>query len=281
MNDRRRDTDPPAANHAPRYFRRVTELAEGNSFGLIEALFGLVAGFAIASIGVSGYVAIAHVHHASHYCEDILSLVGLWVGLVASVVVTTRLAARGDSVLPGSQGAEALVAGSGSVRRDFGLRLRPWPDIPLGIAAGVASQYLLIPIAEAPLVPFVPHLYSRLGHPAQSLTGHAFGPGLVVLAVLVCVGSPVVEELFFRGLVLRGLMGTCASMGRRVGPVVSICVTALVFSLVHFEALQFLGLAAFGVVLGLLAWRTGRLGPSIIAHMAFNTVTIIAIAVAR
>ena len=57
--------------------------------------------------------------------------------------------------------------------------------------------------------------------------------------------------------------------------------TALVFALVHFEALQFLGLAGFGVVLGLLAWRTGRLGPSIVAHMAFNTATIIAIVVSR
>jgi membrane protease YdiL (CAAX protease family) len=34
-------------------------------------------------------------------------------------------------------------------------------------------------------------------------------------------------------------------------------------------------------VLGVLAWRTGRLGPSIVAHMTFNTVTIIAIVVAR
>ena len=85
----------------------------------------------------------------------------------------------------------------GSVAQDYGLTLRPWPDIPLGIVAGVASQYLLVPVVEAPLLPFVHHLYSRLGHPAQSLTGDTFGTGLVVLAVLVCVGSPVVEELFF------------------------------------------------------------------------------------
>src|ERR1017187_10457493 len=122
---------------------------------------------------------------------------------------------------------------------------------------------------------------SGLGHPAQSLTGDAFGTGLVVLAVLVCVGSPVVEELFFRGLLLRSLLGTFEQIGPRLGPALSIVVTALVFALVHFEALQFLGLAGFGVVLGVLAWRTGRLGPSIVAHMTFNTVTIIAIVVAR
>lgn len=159
--------------------------------------------------------------------------------------------------------------------------MQPWPDVPLGIVVGLASQYLLVPVVEAPLLPFVHHLYSRLGHPAQTLTGHAFGPGLVVLAVLVCVGSPVVEELFFRGLLLRALMGGLKDLGPRLVPAVSILLTALVFALAHFEALQFLGLAGFGVVLGLLAWRTGRLGPSIVAHMAFNTVTIIAIVAAR
>ena len=33
----------------------------------------------------------------------------------------------------------------------------------------------------------------------------------------------------------------------------------LLFGLAHFEPLQFAGLAAFGVVLAVLAWRTGRL----------------------
>jgi len=45
---------------------------------------------------------------------------------------------------------------------------------------------------------------------------------------------------------------------------------------VHFEALQFLGLAGFGVVLGAIAWWTGRLGPSVVAHAAFNATTVVA-----
>jgi hypothetical protein len=210
-----------------------------------------------------------------------VSLIALWAGFVAAVVVATRMAARDDVAEHAARDAWADRRGQGSVVRDYGLTLRPWPDIPLGIVAGVASQYLLVPIVEAPLLPFVHHLYTRLGHPAQSLTSHAFGPGLAVLAVLVCVGSPLVEELFFRGLLLRSLLGSFERLGPRLGPAVSIVVTALVFALVHFEALQFLGLAGFGVVLGCLAWRTGRLGPSIVAHMAFNTVTIIAIVATR
>ena len=169
-----------------------------------------------------------------------MSLVGLWTGLLGAAVVASRLAARGAMAgrgtaacraMSGASGALGSEAGTGSIVRDYGLELRPWPDIPLGIVAGVASQYLLVPVVEAPLLPFVHHLYTRLGHPAQTLTGGAYGPGLVVLAVLVCVGSPIVEELFFRGLVLRALVGSFTHLGARLGPALSIVITALVFAL--------------------------------------------------
>ncbi|MGA3351584.1 MAG: CPBP family intramembrane glutamic endopeptidase [Acidimicrobiales bacterium] len=242
-----------------------------------------MAGFLLATLAVSAYAASTpHGQHTSQYGEEVVSLLGLWVGFVGAPVVATRVAAREARARPVlAEPGRSARTGSGSLVRDYGLVLRPWPDIPLGIVAGVASQYLLVPVVEAPLLPFVHHLYTRLGHPAQNLTGHAFGPGLVVLAVLVCVGSPVVEELFFRGLLLRALMGRMRDLGPRLGPAVSIALTALVFAFAHFEALQFLGLLGFGVVLSCLAWRTGRLGPSIVAHMAFNTVTIIAIVAAR
>ena len=259
---------PPVANH----------------FGLVEAAFGLLGGFLLATLAVSAYAASTpHGQQASQYGEEVVSLVGLWVGFVGAAVIATRLAAHLE--LAGARRAgtpgRAERHGTGSVVRDYGLVLRPWPDIPLGIVAGVASQYLLVPVAEAPLLPFVHHLYSRLGHPAQNLTGHAFGTGLIVISVLVCLGSPLIEELFFRGLLMRALLGSLEDLGQRLAPAVSITLTALVFALAHFEALQFLGLAAFGAVLGYLAWRTGRLGPSIIAHMAFNTVTIVAIVASR
>ncbi|MGD0439951.1 MAG: CPBP family intramembrane glutamic endopeptidase [Acidimicrobiales bacterium] len=279
----RRGRGAPAVTDASRPGRAPSaRLSFGNSFGLPEAIFGVAAGFVLAFVAVSAYVALSgHPHHPSQYGEDVVSLIALWTGLVGSVLVATRTAERSRRAGAGDTAGTGARSGLGSVVRDYGLALRPWPDIPLGIAVGVGSQYLLVPVVEAPLVPFVHHLYSRLGHPAQSLTGDAFGAGLVVLAVLVCVGSPVVEELFFRGLLLRSLVGSFGKIGPRLGPALAIVVTGLVFGLVHFEALQFLGLAGFGMVLGYLAYRTGRLGPSIVAHMAFNTVTIIAIVVSR
>ncbi len=45
----------------------------------------------------------------------------------------------------------------------------------------------------------------------------------------------------------------------------------------HFQLLQFAGLFAFGLVLGALAWRTERLGPSIWAHLTFNVLAAAAL----
>jgi membrane protease YdiL (CAAX protease family) len=201
--------------------RGLDAVREGNSFGLGEALFGILAGFLLATLAVSLYAAATpHGQRASQFGEEIVSLVGLWIGLLGAVVVATRLAGREDAPQgPAGEGAAAAGRagrrGTGSVVRDYGFQLRPWPDIPLGILVGVASQYVLVPVAEAPLLPFVHHLSTRLGHPALSLTNHVYGPGLVVLALLVCVGSPVVEELFFRGLLLRALLGKLHGSGRR------------------------------------------------------------------
>lgn len=248
----------------------------GNRFGVVEALFGLAAGFVLSAIAIAAYASAAHLRaNETTEAETIISLFALWAGFVGAAVAASRLGGR-----------EAAQGEGGGSRwrqfcQDYGLYLRLWPDVPLGLLVGVASQLILVPLLELPLEPFVHNLSSRLGHPTRELLGPAKATGsagFVFLAVLVCVGSPLVEELFFRGLFLRGLLYRSRRLGRRLGPVVAVVVTGLFFGLVHFEALQFLGLAGFGIVLGVLAWWSGRLGPSVIAHLAFNATTVLAYA---
>ena len=57
--------------------------------------------------------------------------------------------------------------------------------------------------------------------------------------------------------------------------------SALAFGAEHGQHLQLLGLVAFGVVLGMLAQRSGRLGPGLVAHAAFNAATVVLLAVLR
>ncbi len=247
--------------------------ARTNGFGVVESLGGLAAGFVLASVAVALFAGTTGPKgQASHFASDVASLGGLWVGLVGSVLVASFVADR----TPRGPGAR--------LRDDFGLVLRPWPDVPLGLAAGLGSQYLLEPLLSLPLAPFVPHLSNRLGAPARALTSGVAPGGLALLGLLVCIGSPLVEELFFRGLLLRGLAGSLGRVARlegRPSAVVSVALSAVVFGLVHFEKLQLLGLIGFGVVLGTLAWRTGRLGPSIVAHVSFNAATYLSLAAAR
>jgi membrane protease YdiL (CAAX protease family) len=203
----------------------------------------------------------------------VTNLVGLWCGLAGAALFAAR---RRRTASDGPAPSDLSVG----LSQAYGLRFRP-VDLPLGIAVGVASQYLLAPLLELPLLPFVPHLFHRLGQPARSLTGGVSGTGLVVLGVLICAGSPFFEELFFRGLLLRGLLGRLAGLGVNASAISSIVVTGVVFGLVHFEPLQLIALCGFGMVLSYLATATGRLGPGMVAHAAFNATTFIALATLR
>ena len=178
-------------------------------------------------------------------------LVGLWLGLGGGTVLASRR------------------HGSSRLSTDFGFRIR-WPA-DLGVIAGLVSQYVLVPLLYLPFEHLDPTLRHRLETPAKRDTAGTHGGfGITALFLLLAVGAPVVEELFFRGLLLR-------SLRRRFGPVVAIAGSAVLFGLAHFELLQLPALIAFGVVLAVLAYRSGRLGPGIVAHATFNAVTVLSL----
>lgn len=181
-------------------------------------------------------------------------VVGLWVGLLGAVVVCAR---------------RSGAAGPSGVAAYVGLRVAGVWDVAVGAVVGLASQYVLIPLLYLPAEQLDPSIAHQLSKPAQQDTGSAHGAlAAVVLLLVLAVGAPLVEETFFRGLVLKGLAA-------RYRPAVAVVATGLLFALAHFEAVQFAGLAAFGIVLGVLARRSGRLGPSIAAHAAFNAAAVI------
>ncbi len=161
--------------------------------------------------------------------------------------------------------------GTGSLARDYGLRIGAWWDIPLGAAVGLACQYGLVPLLYLPFQKFDRSLTQQLSQPVHQDTGAVHtAAGAVVVLLFLAAGAPLVEELFFRGLLLRSLLG-------RVPVAAAIGISAVLFALAHFETIQFAGLAVFGAVLGYLAWRTGRLGPSIGAHIAFNAAAVLSV----
>lgn len=157
----------------------------------------------------------------------------------------------------------------GGVVRDLGVEAR-WYDPLMGLGIGIATQLVVLPLLYVPIFVFTGTDSDELSEPARELADRAGSlPSWLLFAVLVGVCAPVVEELFYRGLFLRSLTK------RGLSPVVAVLVSSAVFAAIHFQVLQFAGLFAFGLIAGTLAARSGRLGPSIWAHIGFNMTTVV------
>lgn len=99
------------------------------------------------------------------------------------------------------------------------------------------------------------------------------GPWRVAVILGACIGAPIVEEIFFRGLTLRVTMSTLPTW-------LAVLVTSLLFGLMHVQAnlassvYMVTVTAGIGILLALLRLRTGRLGTSISAHVLFNSANL-------
>jgi uncharacterized protein len=159
--------------------------------------------------------------------------------------------------------------GLGNLRADFGFVInvaRDWPMIPLGLGFEVVAGIVLLPISR-----FIHHAPQQV---VQALD-KAHGAKLAVLAVTALLIAPVVEELFFRGLLLRSLQ-------RRVSAPAAVAISALVFGLAHVvfdfgSGAVLPALVALGMLSGVFAVRTGNLSRSILLHMGFNLLAVLVV----
>ena len=158
-----------------------------------------------------------------------------------------------------------------SIVRDYGLSFQP-KDL-LGLPIGALTQLVLLRLLYWPLEEIWPETFSspKVEESARTLYESANGIWLVGLVLLVVVGAPLVEELLYRGL-LQG------AFRRRVSDGVALGVVALWFALIHFRPVEYPGLFVVGIVLGICALVTGRIGMSIVAHCAFNATGLIWVA---
>ncbi len=145
-------------------------------------------------------------------------------------------------------------------------------DIPLGAFSGAVLQ---IPILIIVLI-IIQAIFGEIEQSGRALALVDMAdtwPKVALLVLFVGVGAPVVEELFYRGIVQRWLVDT-------IGPVLGIAIASIIFGAVHLSLIEFAPLAVVGAVLGYLYWRTGRLLPAIIAHTTFNMITLVNLLVA-
>lgn len=237
---------PPAPAPAPRPVR----------WGLGDFLVGVVGGYALASLFAAIWYSVTG-DDELNLAGQAFSQLGLWTGMVGTVLVASRR------------------KGAGTLAEDFGFRGR-WSDIGLGLAVALAVQILVLPGVAFLLRPLLGQ--PEVSGPAQDLLDKSQGAAFVGLLLSVVVVAPIVEELFFRGLLLR-------SFQRRMPDWAAVVASAVAFGIAHGSTLPvdavilvMISLSVFGAVLSLLALRTGRLGASIVTHAAFNLFTVLYLA---
>lgn len=93
--------------------------------------------------------------------------------------------------------------------------------------------------------------------------------GLLLTVAMVVVATPFVEELVFRGVVMR-------AMGCRWGKAVAIVGSAAVFAASHLSPWSFVPLMALGIAAGWLAWERASLWPAIALHALYNGIVVAA-----
>lgn len=172
---------------------------------------------------------------------------GLWIAYLAAPILLAR------------------ITGSGLVMPDFDLGL----NLKQGAVAtviGVGTQLAILPV----LYWVVLAIFD--GDPnesAQALGDRVNNVGDGLLFTLAVVGfAPLVEEWFYRGMLLPTLARRFGMVGGAVG-------SAVVFALVHQQPILLPGLFVLALLLAWLTAWSGRIGPAVVAHMAFNATTVI------
>lgn len=178
----------------------------------------------------------------------LVSQLAFWVGLVGAVVIASHR------------------NGTGRLGADYGLSWPRLKDIWLGLLGSWVGRVL-------PLIVLICIIVSNEGFGTPNAVSPQVlgvvpdGPaGWAVVITLAVFGAPLVEELFFRGL-LQG------AFTRRIGPVPALFATAFIFSSAHIlneGLLAPIALFPLALVLGYLRLRTGRLAAGMVAHSLFN-----------
>ena len=160
--------------------------------------------------------------------------------------------------------------GTRRLSADVGLRFR-WSDTGWGpvvwIAMLVASAALAA-LIDALDIPFS----SNLEGGSDVTVNRTY---LITMAISLVVAAPLVEEIVFRGVVMRGLLG-------RLGATPTIALQAVFFGAAHFDPVfgagnigLVLALSGGGAALGVGAYLLRRIGPTIVAHAIWNSVAMI------
>jgi sodium transport system permease protein len=178
--------------------------------------------------------------------RDLISglLISQWLGLCGLTIAYARITRRPLAIALGLRRA-APQAWAGAALMALG----GW------MIANLLGQWLLPPPPE-----YV-EAFRKMLFP------DTLKRGLPVSLLLFAATPAVCEEVFFRGLILRGLLSRSSAAAAILG-------CAVMFGIYHVDVYRLIPTTALGAMLGFCAWRSGSLGPSVLAHFINNAVLI-------
>jgi membrane protease YdiL (CAAX protease family) len=89
----------------------------------------------------------------------------------------------------------------------------------------------------------------------------------ILIFIAAAIVAPLTEEMLFRGY-LQGVLEK-ATFARK-----AIIVSAFIFTFVHFNPWWTLEIFIIGILIGIIAWRSGSIFPGIIVHGINNALSI-------
>jgi membrane protease YdiL (CAAX protease family) len=87
-------------------------------------------------------------------------------------------------------------------------------------------------------------------------------PGYITIGIC----APILEELIFRGIILRGLLN-------RYHPKKAIIWSAVIFGIAHLNPWQFIAAFSIGLFMGWVYYRTKSIFPGIFIHWFNNSIS--------
>lgn len=238
------------------------------TIGAVPATLGTAVVWIVSTV-VSGLVLVGWVALTDGDIESItvwgtvVALLGQWAAVLVGLWLISRMFGTGNLVV--DYGIKFRPFRNGRIRLDF-----------FGFFAGVATQLILVPLVYIPLQALWPDTFSNenLEERARLLVSDATGASLVVLAICISLGAPLVEEMMYRGLLQRSLQAPLHRVGAWV-------LVSAVFAAVHFAPVEFPGLFVGGLVFGLGVLVTNRIGWGLSAHFGFNACAMVILLATR
>lgn len=160
--------------------------------------------------------------------------------------------------------------GTGDLRADLGLSAR-LADLGWGPVVWLCAIGMQLAIA-ALVVGFGVPISNNTDAITEVQDDRTYVISIVITAV---IAAPIVEEMVFRGVVLRGLRS-------RMPIVAAVVLQGVLFGAAHIDPLRGTGnvglvlvLSGVGIAFGGAVALLGRVGPAMVAHALFNGVVLV------